>query len=176
MVIAINKWDGLTEDHKERVRQELSRRLLFANFAQIRFISALHGSGVGGLFKDINQAYASATQALSTPQLTRLLQELVVKHTPPLVNGRRIKLRYAHAGGQNPPLIVIHGNQVASLPESYKRYLMNAFSDHLKLVGTPLKMEFRGGDNPYQGRKNILTDRQVKQRTRLMKREKRRGK
>ena len=176
LVIAINKWDGLTEDHKERVRQELSRRLLFANFAQIRFISALHGSGVGGLFKDINQAYASATQALSTPQLTRLLQELVVKHTPPLVNGRRIKLRYAHAGGQNPPLIVIHGNQVASLPESYKRYLMNAFSDHLKLVGTPLKMEFRGGDNPYQGRKNILTDRQVKQRTRLMKREKRRGK
>lgn len=176
LVIAINKWDGLTEEHKESVRQELSRRLLFANFAKIRFISALHGSGVGGLFKDIDQAYASATQTFSTPQLTRLLQELVVKHTPPLVNGRRIKLRYAHAGGQNPPLIVIHGNQVASLPESYKRYLTNAFSAHLKLVGTPLKMEFKGGDNPYQGKKNVLTDRQVKQRARLMKREKRRGK
>ncbi len=176
LVIVINKWDGLTEEHKESVRQEISRRLLFADFAQIRFISALHGSGVGGLFKDINQAYASATQSLSTPQLTRLLQELVLKHAPPLVGGRRIKLRYAHAGGQNPPLIIIHGNQVGSLPESYKRYLMNAFSDHLKLVGTPLKMEFRGGDNPFQGKKNVLTDRQVKQRARLMKREKRRGK
>jgi GTP-binding protein len=176
LVIAVNKWDGLDEDEKEAIRQELSRRLHFANFAKIRFISALHGTGVGGLFKDINQAYASATQALSTPQLTRLLLELVTKHTPPLVNGRRIKLRYAHAGGQNPPMIIVHGNQVTSLPESYKRYLMNAFSEHLKLVGTPLKIEFRGGENPYQGRKNTLTDRQVKQRTRLIKREKRRGK
>ncbi len=176
LVIAVNKWDGLEEDDKESIRQELSRRLHFADFAKIRFISALHGTGVGGLFKDINQAYASATQALSTPQLTRLLLELVTKHTPPLVNGRRIKLRYAHAGGQNPPMIIVHGNQVTSLPESYKRYLMNAFSEHLKLVGTPLKIEFRGGDNPYQGRKNTLTDRQVKQRTRLIKREKRRGK
>lgn len=176
LVIAVNKWDGLTEEYKESIRQELSRRLYFANFAKMRFISALHGSGVGGLFKDINEAYASATQAFSTPKLTRLLQELVVKHTPPLINGRRIKLRYAHAGGQNPPVIVIHGNQVSSLPESYKRYLMNAFSNHLKLVGTPLKMEFKGGENPYEGKKNTLTDRQVKQRTRLIKREKRRGK
>lgn len=176
LVIAVNKWDGLEEEEKEAIRQELSRRLHFATFAKIRFISALHGSGVGSLFKDINQAYVSATQALSTPQLTRLLLELVTKHTPPLVNGRRIKLRYAHAGGQNPPLIVIHGNQVASLPESYKRYLMNAFSDHLKLVGTPLKLEFKGGENPYQGKKNTLTDRQVKHRARLLKRAKRRGK
>ena len=176
LVIAVNKWDGLDEDEKEAIRQELSRRLHFANFAKIRFISALHGTGVGGLFKDINQAYVCATQSLSTPQLTRLLLELVTKHTPPLVNGRRIKLRYAHAGGQNPPMIIVHGNQVTSLPESYKRYLMNAFSEHLKLVGTPLKIEFRGGENPYQGRKNTLTDRQVKQRTRVVKREKRRGK
>jgi len=176
LVVAVNKWDGLSEEHRERVRQELSRRLVFAGFAQIRYISALHGSGVGGLFKDINEAYTSATQSFSTPKLTRLLQELIAKHTPPLVNGRRIKLRYAHAGGQNPPTIVIHGNQVSSLPESYKRYLMNAFSQHLKLVGTPLKMEFKGGDNPYQGKKNVLTERQLKQRARLIKREKRRGK
>ncbi len=176
LVIAVNKWDGLSEDNKEAIRQELSRRLHFANFAKIRFISALHGTGVGHLFKDINEAYASATQALSTPKLTRLLQELVVKHTPPLVNGRRIKLRYAHSGGQNPPLIIIHGNQVTSLPESYKRYLMNEFSHYLKLVGTPLKIEFRGGENPYHGRKNTLSERQLKHRSRLIKRAKRRGK
>lgn len=174
LVVAINKWDGLTDEDKDAVREELSRKLHFAQFAKIRFISALHGSGVGSLFKDINQAYASATQAFATPKLTRLLQDLVGKHTPPLINGRRIKLRYAHAGGQNPPVIVIHGNQVASLPDSYKRYLMNAFSEHLKLVGTPLRLEFKGGENPYQGNKNILTDRQVKQRTRLLKRAKRR--
>lgn len=174
LVVAINKWDGLTEDHKETVRVALSRRLQFTQFAKTRFISALYGSGVGNLFKDINEAYASATQAFSTPKLTRLLQDLVSKHTPPLVNGRRIKLRYAHSGGHNPPVIVVHGNQVSSLPDSYKRYLMNSFSEHLKLVGTPLKMEFKGGDNPYQGNKNVLTDRQVKQRARLLKRAKRR--
>jgi GTP-binding protein len=174
LVIAVNKWDGLSEDHKERVRQEISRRLHFANFAKIRFISALHGSGVGLLFNDINQAYLSATQAFSTPKLTRLLQTFVEKHPPPLVSGRRIKLRFAHAGGQNPPMIVIHGNQVTELSESYKRYLTNSFSEQLKLIGTPLKLEFRGGKNPYQGKKNTLTDRQVKQRARLMKRVKRR--
>jgi GTP-binding protein len=175
LVIAVNKWDGLQEEDKERIKSELDRRIQFANFAKIRYISALHGSGVGALFKDINEAFASATQAFSTPKLTRLLQDLIAKHPPPLVGGRRIKLRYAHAGGQNPPVIVIHGNQVASIPDSYKRYLINAFSDHLKLIGTPLKVEFKGGDNPYQGKKNTLTDRQVKHRARLLKRAKRRG-
>jgi GTP-binding protein len=170
LVIAINKWDGLSEEHKERVKDELSRRLHFANFAKIRFISALHGSGVGGLFKDINEAYASATQSFSTPRLTRLLQDISTKHTPPCVNGRRIKLRYAHIGGHNPPIIVIHGNQLNSLPESYKRYLNNEFIKHLELVGTPLKIEFKGGDNPYAEKKNKLSDRQVNKKRRLMKR------
>lgn len=174
LVIVVNKWDGLDEEHKEGVRQTLQRRLHFANFANIRFISALHGSGVGLLFKDILEAYASATQVLSTPKLTRLLQDLSTKHTPPLVNGRRIKLRYAHAGGHNPPIVVIHGNQVAALPESYKRYLSKAFTEQLGLVGTPLKLEFIGNPNPFKGKKNQLTDRQVKRRQRLMKRVKRR--
>lgn len=174
LVIAVNKWDGLEEDHKERVRTELSRRLQFAKFAKIRFISALYGSGVGLLFKDIDECYASATQKLSTPVLTRLLQEIVTQHTPPLVNGRRIKLRYAHVGGHNPPIIVIHGNQVESLPESYKRFLINSFVTHLGLVGTPLKVEFKGSENPYKDKKNTLTDRQVQRRKRLMKRAKRR--
>ncbi|CDZ78290.1 GTP-binding protein EngA [Legionella massiliensis] len=170
LVIAVNKWDGLDEEHKEQVRVELTRRLHFVNFAKIRFISALHGSGVGLLFKDIEQAYSSATQDLSTPKLTRLLQDLITQHTPPLVHGRRVKLRYAHAGGHNPPIIVIHGNQVDALPDSYKRYLSNAFVAHLKLVGTPLKLEFRGSSNPFKDKKNKLTERQVKKKKRLMKR------
>lgn len=174
LVIAINKWDGLDDDHKEHIRQSLMRRLHFVHFAKIRFISALHGSGVGSLFKDITEAYASATQLLSTPKLTRLLFELTAQHTPPLVNGRRIKLRYAHAGGHNPPVIVIHGNQLAALPNSYKRYLTNAFTAQLGLVGTPLKLEFKGGDNPFKHKVNQLTERQIKHKQRLLKRAKRR--
>lgn len=168
LVIALNKWDGLDDEHREHVKDELSRRLYFANFAKIRFISALHGSGVGGLFKDINEAYASATQSFSTPKLTRLLQDICTKHTPPCVNGRRIKLRYAHIGGHNPPIIIVHGNQLDSLPESYKRYLNNEFIKHLNLVGTPLKMEFRGGDNPFAAKKVKLSERQVNKKRRLM--------
>jgi GTP-binding protein len=169
LVVVVNKWDGLEEDVKEQIRQELDRRLHFVSFAKLRFISALHGSGVGLLFKDIEQAYASATQKFSTPMLTRLLQQLTTQHTPPLVNGRRIKLRYAHAGGHNPPLIVVHGNQVNSLPDSYKRYLSNALTKELGLVGTPLKIEFKGGENPYKDKKNKLTERQVNRKRRLMK-------
>lgn len=170
LVIAVNKWDGLDPEHKERVKEELSRRLHFANFAKIRFISALHGSGVGTLFKDINEAYASATQSFSTPKLTRLLQDISTKHVPPCVAGRRIKLRYAHIGGHNPPVIIIHGNQLDSLPDSYKRYLNNEFTKHLNLVGTPLKIEFRGGSNPYAEKKNKLSQRQVNKKKRLMQR------
>ncbi|AOW51930.1 TPA: ribosome biogenesis GTPase Der [Legionella pneumophila subsp. pneumophila] len=168
LVIAVNKWDGLEEEHKEKIKSELSRRLHFANFAKIRFISALHGSGVGGLFKDINEAYHSAIQSFSTPKLTRLLQDISAKHTPPCINGRRIKLRYAHLGGHNPPVIVIHGNQLDALPESYKRYLNNEFIKHLGLVGTPLKIEFKGGQNPFANKKNKLSQRQVNKKKRLM--------
>lgn len=168
LVIAVNKWDGLDEEHKDMIKSELSRRLHFANFAKIRFISALHGSGVGTLFKDINEAYASAIQSFSTPRLTRLLQDISTKHTPPCVNGRRIKLRYAHLGGHNPPVIVIHGNQLADLPDSYKRYLNNEFTKHLELVGTPLKIEFKGGANPFAEKKNKLSQRQVNKKRRLM--------
>lgn len=168
LVIAVNKWDGLDEEHKEHVKSELSRRLHFANFAKIRFISALHGSGVGNLFKDINEAYASSIQSFSTPRLTRLLQDISTKHVPPCVSGRRIKLRYAHLGGHNPPVIVIHGNQLADLPDSYKRYLNNEFIKHLELVGTPLKLEFKGGENPFAAKKNKLSQRQVNKKRRLM--------
>lgn len=176
LVIAVNKWDGLEDEHREHVKSELSRRLHFANFAKIRFISALHGSGVGNLFKDINDAYASAIQSFSTPMLTRLLEDISTKHTPPCVSGRRIKLRYAHLGGHNPPVIVIHGNQLNALPDSYKRYLNNEFTKHLGLVGTPLKIEFRGGTNPFANKKNKLSQRQVNKKKRLMKHIKQRKK
>ncbi len=168
LVIALNKWDGLDEEHKEHIKSEIERRLHFAKFAKIRFISALHGSGVGGLFNDINEAYASATQSFSTPRLTRLLQDISTKHVPPTINGRRIKLRYAHIGGHNPPVIVIHGNQLNDLPEHYKRYLNNEFIKHLELIGTPLKLEFRGGENPFAHKKKKLSQRQVNKKRRLM--------
>lgn len=174
LVILVNKWDGLDPDHKEQVRQTLERRLHFANFAQIRFISALHGSGVGLIFQDIKQAYASAMLDLSTPKLTRLLEDLSTQHTPPLVNNRRIKLRFAHAGGHNPPIIVIHGNQVNALPDSYKRYLIKGFTEKLGLIGTPLKLEFKRGENPFKDKKNALSERQIKRRRRLMKHVKKR--
>ncbi len=176
LVVVVNKWDGLDAEYKEQVRATLLHRLQFANFAKFRFISALNGSGVGALFQDIIDAYASATQTLATPKLTRLLSDLSTQHPPPLVNGRRIKLRYAHSGGHNPPIVVIHGNQVAALPETYKRYLAKGFTEQLGLVGTPLKLEFRGNVNPFKDKKNILTDRQVKHRQRLLKRAKRRPK
>ncbi len=168
LVIAVNKWDGLDDEHKTHVQEDLSRKLHFANFAKIRFISALHGSGVGILFKDILQAYRSAIQQFSTPAITRLLHDMVIQHAPPLVNGRRIKLRYAHIGGHNPPLIVIHGNQLDALPDSYKRYLNKAYTEKLKLIGTPLKLEFKGGENPYKNKKNKLSERQLKHRKRMM--------
>ena len=167
-MIAVNKWDGLDDEHKTHVQEDLSRKLHFANFAKIRFISALHGSGVGILFKDILQAYRSAIQQFSTPAITRLLHDMVIQHAPPLVNGRRIKLRYAHIGGHNPPLIVIHGNQLDALPDSYKRYLNKAYTEKLKLIGTPLKLEFKGGENPYKNKKNKLSERQLKHRKRMM--------
>jgi len=149
LIIAINKWDGMDEYDKERIKEDLERRLSFVQFAEIFFISALHGSGVGVLYKAINKAYASATKNLSTSELTRILDNAVQAHQPPNVRGRRIKLRYAHQGGMNPPIIVIHGNQTDLLPKSYVRFLMNYFIDVLRLKGTPMRLEFKTGSNPF---------------------------
>ncbi|WP_019626822.1 ribosome biogenesis GTPase Der [Thioalkalivibrio sp. ALJT] len=168
LVLAVNKWDGMQEHARERVRDELDRRLGFVDFARMRLISALHGTNVGHLLDDVREAHASAFRKVSTPELTRLLEAAVAEHAPPMVSGRRIKLRYAHQGGQNPPVVVLHGNQTDALPGSYKRYLENFFRKHLKLVGTPLRLEFRSGRNPYAGRRNKLTPRQQQKRKRLM--------
>ncbi|VAW93367.1 GTP-binding protein EngA [hydrothermal vent metagenome] len=173
LVLAINKWDGLDQDDKTTIQRELDLKLPFITFAKLHRISALYGTGVGELYASINQSYQSATQHFATPLLTRLLSNIVEAHPPPLVRGRRIKLRYAHQGGQNPPLIIIHGNQTNDVPLQYKRYLINAFSKKLKLVGTPLQVIFRTGDNPYKNVKNKLTKHQIDKKRRLMKHVKR---
>lgn len=168
IVIAVNKWDGLDQDAKDWLKQELDRRLGFVDFARIHFISALHGTNVGHLFGSVKEAYASATQRVGTAQLTQIMEMAQDDHQPPLVRGRRVKLKYAHAGGYNPPLIVIHGNQVDSLPNTYKRYLMNYFRRALKVMGTPIKIEFREGANPFEGKKNKLTLSQQRKRKRML--------
>jgi GTPase len=161
VVIAVNKWDGLDKTEREWVASNIERRLPFLNFANTHFISALHGSGVGLLFKSVKQAYESAMAKIPTPRLTRVLEDAVSEHQPPLVHGRRIKFRYAHLGGKNPPRIIIHGNQTEATPNSYRRYLENTFRDVLKLHGTPIRIEFKQGDNPFKGRKVKPEDRQA---------------
>jgi GTP-binding protein len=151
LVIAVNKWDGLSHYDKNRARRELDRRLSFVEFAAQHPISALHGSGVGKLMDSVQQAYCSSILSVPTPELTRLLEGAVKDHQPPQISGRRIRLRYAHQGGSNPPTFVIHGNQTAKLPTAYKRYLMNYFRKALTLTGTPVRLVFKTGENPYAG-------------------------
>ena len=169
LVIVVNKWDGLDTDVKDRVKSELDRRLDFIDFARVHFISALHGSGVGNLFDSIKEAYECATQKMTTSMLTRILQIAVDEHQPPMISGRRVKLKYAHPGGYNPPIIVIHGNQVDKLPDSYKRYLSNHFRRSLKIIGSPIRLQFQEGNNPFAGKRNKLTPNQLRKRKRLMK-------
>jgi GTP-binding protein len=168
VVIAVNKWDGLPFDQRREVRANLDRRLPFLDFARVHFISALYGSGVEDLFPSIDEAYQSASRHLLTGELNQALSAAIEKHPPPAVRGRRIKLRYAHQGGQNPPKIIIHGNQTESVPTSYKRYLTNHFRTVFSLVGTPIELEFRTAKNPFKERANILTERQLQSRKRLV--------
>jgi GTP-binding protein len=169
LVLAVNKWDGTDLEQKNHVKRELERRLTFIDFATTHFISALHGSGVGNLYKSIHAAYSSATRKLKTPELNEILAAAIQEHQPPLVKGRRVKLRYAHIGGHNPPVIVIHGNQTDSVPDSYKRYLEKRFIKALRLEGTPIRIDFKTSDNPYKDRKNKLSERQINRRRRMMK-------
>ena len=163
LVVALNKWDGLEQESKEYIKDELKRRLRFVDFADIHFISALHGTGVGHLYKSIHQAYESATNRFSTNYLTRILQMAVTDHQPPVVKGHRIKLRYAHPGGHNPPIIVIHGTQVDVVPSHYVRYLEKVFRQALELHGTPVRIQFKATSNPY-GNKHLSQRQKVRQR------------
>lgn len=169
LVLTVNKWDGLAPDKRDRVKVEVDLRLPFLSFARLHYISALHGTGVGDLFASVREAHSAAMSELSTSELTRVLEEAVQQHQPPLVRGRRIKLRYAHQGGKRPPVIVVHGNQTESTPEAYRRYLENTFRERFRLFGTPVKIEFRSSDNPFKGRRNVLTPRQIQKKKRMMK-------
>ncbi|WP_338557495.1 ribosome biogenesis GTPase Der [Erwinia sp. E_sp_B04_7] len=168
LVIVVNKWDGLSQEVRDEVKETLDFRLGFIDFARIHFISALHGSGVGNLFESVTEAYDCSTRRVSTSLLTRIMHMAADDHQPPLVRGRRVKLKYAHAGGYNPPIVVIHGNQVKDLADSYKRYLMNYFRRSLEVMGTPIRIQFKEGDNPYEGKRNLLTPNQQRKRQRLM--------
>jgi GTP-binding protein len=168
LVVVANKWDGLSPDQRRQLKVDLDRRLPFLDFAERMTISALHGTAVGDVLPAAERAYKAATRSLSTTELNRELEAAVTAHPPPLVRGRRIRLRYAHQGGRNPPIIVIHGTQVDRLPASYRRYLANAFRKAFDLHGTPIRVELRGGENPFAGRRNPLTPRQKRKRERLM--------
>ncbi|MDE2234599.1 MAG: ribosome biogenesis GTPase Der [Gammaproteobacteria bacterium] len=162
LVLAVNKWDGLEDNQRENVRRLIDVKLPFLEFARLHFISALHGSGVGELMQSVKRAYTAATRQLSTPELTRVLEAAVAQHQPPLVRGRRIRLRYAHQGGRNPPVIVVHGNQTSAVPDAYRRYLEGVFREAFDLYGTPVHIEFRSGENPYAQRRKKQTPKQAK--------------
>jgi GTP-binding protein len=149
LIIAVNKWDGIPEEQRAQIQRQLSLKLDFVPFAPLYFISARHGTGVGELMKSTVRAYEGAMRTLPTKELTRTLEHALSMHQPPLVRGRRIKLRYAHQGGRNPPRIVIHGNQTASVPEAYTRYLANLFRKTYDLFATPVAIEYRTDANPY---------------------------
>lgn len=168
LVIVVNKWDGLSQEIRDEVKETLDHRLGFIDFARIHFISALHGSGVGNLFESVTEAYDCSTKRINTSMLTRIMTMAEEDHQPPLVRGRRVKLKYAHAGGYNPPIVVIHGNQVKDLPDSYKRYLMNYFRRSLNVMGTPIRIQFKEGENPFAGKRNLLTPTQQRKRKRLL--------
>lgn len=168
VVVAVNKWDGLDRDHRDRVMQTVDRRLNFIPWVLLQRISALHGTGVGHLFELVNRVYQAGEFDVSTSMLTRLVRALVDSHPAPTVRGRQIKIKVATRAGNHPPTVIVHGNQLESLPASYKRYLENGFREALNLVGNPVKIHLREADNPYAGRKNVLTPRQKARRERVI--------
>ncbi|MDQ5767454.1 ribosome biogenesis GTPase Der [Thiothrix subterranea] len=167
LVLAVNKWDGMESDDREWIKQQLEVKLPFLDFAEKYFISALHGSNVGLLYTAVKRAYDSAMLKVPTPRLTRILEMAVQQHQPPLTRGQRIKLRYAHQGGSNPFRVIIHGNRTDYVPDMYTRYLTNYFHKTLKLVGSQVRIEYKGGENPYEGKRNTLTPRQEHTQKRL---------
>jgi GTP-binding protein len=174
LVVAVNKWDGLSEGDRDHVLHTLDRKLAFIPWAPVKRISALHGTGVGHLLLEVDKVYAAGEFDVSTSMLTKLLEGLVGSHPAPSIRGRAIKLKVATRAGNHPPHITIHGNQTDSLPASYKRYLQNGFREALDLVGNPVKLEFRGSKNPYAGKRNALTDRQQRRRRRVIQHRKKR--
>jgi GTPase len=174
LVIAVNKWDGLTMGQRRDVERQVKRRLDFVPYATVHYTSALHGSGIVEVVDAALVAHRSAGAEFTTPRLNRVLEDAIAANPPPLVRGRQVRLRYAHQGGRFPPLIVVHGGQAERLPAHYKRYLENSFREVLKLRGTPVRVELRSGDNPFAGKRNKLTPRQAKSKRRML-RDRKRG-
>ncbi|RZZ90366.1 ribosome biogenesis GTPase Der [Pseudoxanthomonas winnipegensis] len=173
LVVAVNKWDGLTDYQRQQAEQLLSRKLGFVEWAEAVRISAKHGSGLRELFRAIHRAHASATKTFSTSEVNTALEIAYESNPPPSIRGHVSKLRYVHPGGENPPTFIVHGTRLKVLPESYKRYLENFFRKRFKLVGTPVRFLFREGANPYEGKKNVLTERQIAKKKRLIRHVKR---
>ena len=173
LLIAINKWDGLERHERTAVERELDRRLDYVRYAPRVPISALHGSGLGELIRLVRRVHRSSYIEFTPAEITEVLQQAMDKYQPPLVNGRTAKFRYAHQGGRNPPRIIVHGNRLETLPEAYKRYLENFVRERYKLVGTPVRLDFRANKNPYEGKVNPLSDRQVRRKRRLLRHVKR---
>jgi len=168
IVIGINKWDDMEIHARRQVEGEVERKLDFVEYAPRLYLSALHGSGIAELVRASLKAFESAGRQVPTPRLNELLKRATTAHSPPTVRGRQVQLRYAHQGGRYPPLIVVHGSQAERVPDRYRRYLENSFRKWLKLTGTPLRVEFRSGENPFAGRRNKLTPRQQRRRQRIM--------
>ena len=173
LVVAVNKWDGLSTYQRDQVAALLERKLAFVDWAQAVRISAKHGSGLRELFRAVHRAHASATREFGTSETTRAIEAAYAANPPPAVRGHVAKLRFAHPGGSNPPTFVVHGSRLRTLPESYIRYLQNFFRKRFKLVGTPVRFVFKEGENPYKDKKNVLTDRQVARKQRLLRHVKR---
>ncbi|MCI0748927.1 MAG: ribosome biogenesis GTPase Der [Nevskiales bacterium] len=173
LVLAVNKWDGLDPGFRARVREAVDFKLPFLDFMPVHYISARDGTGLDKLMRDVQAVADASRRELKTPELSRALERMVFEHQPPAIIGRRIKLRYAHPGGRDPITIVIHGNQTEKLPLSYKRYLINEFRKVFKLKGLPLRLTFKTSDNPFKGKKNILTARQQMKRKRMIERRRR---
>ena len=173
LVIAVNKWDGQSDYQRQQAEALLARKLGFVDWAEAVRISALHGSGLRELFRAIHRAHASATREFGTSEVTRAMEMAYEANPPPTVRGHVAKLRYAHPAGSNPPTFVIHGNRLRTLSDSYRRYLENFFRKRFDLVGTPVRFVFKEGSNPYEGKKNELTEKQVARKRRLLRHVKR---
>ena len=173
LMIAINKCDGLSEEQRGTVRSQVRRRLAFVEYACIRYISALHGTGVGKLFDTIDAIAEAQARTFKSSAVTAILRQAVQAHEPPLVQGRRIKLRYAHIGGRGPLRVIVHGNQTEHVPEAYRRYLSNSLRRGLKLIGTPVVVDFKRGENPYKGKRNERKNRQLAKRSRMIRKKRR---
>ena len=175
LVIVLNKWDGRTDYERQQAEALVARKLSFVDWAERVRISALHGSGLRELFRAIHRAHGSATRQFSTSDVTRAIEAAYAANPPPVVRGHVAKLRFAHPGGDVPPTFVVHGTRLKTLSATYQRYLENFFRKRFKLVGTPIRFVFRENSNPYEGRKNELTERQVAKKRRLMRHVKRGG-